>query len=125
MSELIVLSIEEIIEINKKFNGGVRKGELDFIVSKIKSAKLSGDFRRDVSKASATLWYYIIQNHVFLDGNKRTATEAAKLFCRANRFEPDLPPNGFIYVSLKIANSDITFQELCGLLYERLRRLEK
>lgn len=122
MDCLIVLAVEEIIEINRKFNGGAKRGDLDFIVSRITAAKLGQDFKRDVAKAAAALWYYVIQNHVFVDGNKRTATESVKLFCRANFFEIDLPPNGFIYVSLKIANSDISLQELAELLYEKLRR---
>ena len=39
MDEMIILSIEEVIEINKKFNDGVKKGEIEFILSKIKSYK--------------------------------------------------------------------------------------
>ena len=82
---------------------------------------MSNDFKRDVAKAAATVWYYIIQNHVFVDGNKRTATEAAKLLCKINSFKLDFPPNGFIYISLKIANNDIKFQELVELLYKKLK----
>lgn len=48
--EIIILSPEEIIEINKRFNVGVKKGELEFIVSKIKSIKLSEDPKKDVAK---------------------------------------------------------------------------
>ncbi len=120
--ELIILSPEEIIEINKRFNGGVKKGDLEFIVSKIKSIKLTEDPKKDVAKATATLWYYIIQNHVFVDGNKRTATESAKFFCKINSFTLNFPPNGFIYISLKIANNDISFQELIEIIYDKLMR---
>lgn len=122
MSELLIPSAEEIMAINRKFNGGAKKGELDFIISKIKSSHLTDDSKKDIAKAAATLWYYIIQNHVFVDGNKRTATETVKLFCKMNKFDLDFPPNGFIYISLKIANSDIAFQELVQSVYEKLRR---
>src|SRR3989338_11052003 len=118
--EIIILSPEEIVEINNRLNGGVKRGELEFIVSKIKSIKLSEDPKKDVAKSAATLWYYIIQNHVFVDGNKRTATESAKLFCKINSFTLDFPPNCFIYISLKIANSDISFQDLAELIYSKL-----
>lgn len=125
MNEFLLLSAEEIVEINKKFDGTARRGELDFILSKIKSSKLSEDIKKDIARAAATLWYYIIQNHVFLDGNKRTATEATKLFCKINSFALDLPPNGFIYISLKIANSDISLQELADLIYGKLKVIRK
>ncbi|GEM_PF-5898994 len=52
MSELLVLSLEEIVEINRKFNGGVKRGGLDFIISKIKSFALTADFRKDVAKSA-------------------------------------------------------------------------
>ncbi|MBI2579547.1 MAG: type II toxin-antitoxin system death-on-curing family toxin [Candidatus Aenigmarchaeota archaeon] len=121
-NELFLPSIEEIIEINRKFNGGVRRGDLEFILSKIISLKLGNDHKKNVARSAATLWYYIIQNHVFIDGNKRTATESAKHFCSINSIELDMPPNGLIYVSLKIANNDIRFNELEELIYKRLRR---
>ncbi|MBI2076333.1 MAG: hypothetical protein HYT72_03750 [Candidatus Aenigmarchaeota archaeon] len=40
MSELIILSAEEISEINKKFNGGARKGGIEFILSRIRRCDL-------------------------------------------------------------------------------------
>ena len=119
MAGLVLLSAEEIMEINRKFNGGAKKGDLDFIISKTRSLKIT-DVKKDAAKVAATLWYYIIQNHVFVDGNKRTATEAVKLFCKVNSLQLDLPPNGFIYISLKIANNDIAFHELLDLLHKRL-----
>src|SRR3989338_4691431 len=117
-----LLSAEEIMEINRKCNGGAKKGDLDFIISKTRSLKIT-DIKKDAAKVAATIWYYIIQNHVFVDGNKRTATESIKQFCKINSFGLDIPQNGFVYVSLRIANNHIGFQELVDLIYQRLRRL--
>ncbi|MBI4170817.1 MAG: Fic family protein [Candidatus Aenigmarchaeota archaeon] len=125
MNKIRLLSIEEVIEINKKFNGSGKRGDLDFLISRAKSIKLGDDLKKDLAKAASIFWYYIIQNHIFTDGNKRTATETAKLLCNVNNFELDLPPNGFIYISLKIANNDINFRNLVELMYTRLRRVEK
>jgi death-on-curing protein len=122
VTEITYLSIDEIIAINKKFNGGTKIGDLDFILSKIESYRLTENFRKDVAESAATLWYYIIQNHVFVDGNKRTAAESVKLFCKANEFCLDIQSNGFIYISLRIANNHISFQELVDLIYEKLRK---
>lgn len=41
MNEMILPSIEEIIEINKKFNGGMKRVDLEFI-------KGSGDIHNEI-----------------------------------------------------------------------------
>jgi len=79
------LIIEEILQIHdriiKKFGGEqgiVDRGELDFIVNKVQSSKT------DVYHKAAMLLFEIITTHPFIDGNKRTAFEAAEAFLWKN-----------------------------------------
>jgi death-on-curing protein len=76
--------------------------------------------KRDMAMAAATFWYEIIAQHPFLDGNKRTATEVMQFFLELNGFELKSPINGLIYISLKIANNDIRFNELDRWVYDKL-----
>ncbi len=78
---------DEITELNKKiieeFGGSTgfqNEGNLEFILAKVKNAK-------DVFRKAAELMYGINQGHPFLDGNKRTAFAAAKIFLLANNIE--------------------------------------
>ena len=122
MNKIILPSIEEIIEINEKLGYNVvNRGALDFILAKIKSRKPSKDLKKNISFAAANLWYEIITQHPFLDGNKRTAAESMKHLIETNNFGLEIPMNGIIYISLKIANNDITFNNLIRIIYEKLK----
>ena len=73
------LIVEEIIQIHDKLiekfggeKGIVDKDLLDFIVNKVQSSKT------DIYHKAAMLLYEIITTHPFVDGNKRTAFEAAE-----------------------------------------------
>ncbi len=102
-NKIVIPSIDEILEINEKLGYSVmNKGALDFIIAKIKSKKVTNDRKKDISTAAAIIWYEIITQHPFLDGNKRTATESMKLILKINNFELNIPMNGLVYISLKI-----------------------
>ncbi len=79
------LTIEEVIEIHDKLikefggeSGIVDRSNLEFIVNKIENSKT------DIYNKAAMLLYEIITSHTFVDGNKRTALEAADTFLREN-----------------------------------------
>ena len=83
----IEITKEEIIELNKKiieeFGGHVgfqNESNLDFVLAKVKNAK-------ELFRKATELIYGINQGHPFLDGNKRTAFEATKIFLLANNVE--------------------------------------
>ncbi len=84
MDEIIYLTMEEIIEIHdriiKEFGGesGIsNKGNLEFTLSKMRIPK-------DIYRKAAVLMTGIIESHVFVDGNKRTGLEAARVFLKEN-----------------------------------------
>ena len=119
---IIIPSIEEIIEINKCIESGtINKESLDFLMSKIKSKRIDKDFRKYIAKISSILWIDIIQNHPFLDGNKRTAAETVMLFLKKNSFILNTNIAGKVYISLKIANGEMKYEHLLNWIYERLK----
>ncbi len=121
--KIIFPDIEEIIEINRSLDCRILdKGKLEFIFDKIKSKIDKKGIKKDLAHRAAILWYDIITQHPFLDGNKRTATEAVKLFLDLNGFKLNLPYNAIIYISLKIANQDISRKELEKIIYKNFER---
>ena len=61
---IVIPSLEDIITINKELekNFSVNEGALDFIISKVKSRRLTSDRKKDIAKGAATIWHDIIAN---------------------------------------------------------------
>ena len=120
--EIIIPSVETIIELNKRIGGSIiNRGLLDFLISKIESKHKSKDAKHQIAKIAAIFWKEIIQKHPFLDGNKRTATECVELFLWNNRVELRTTLAGKIYISLKLANNELNYEELVKWIYERIK----
>ena len=121
MTEIIIPSSDDIVTINRKLGGAIlNPGSIDFLIAKIESKTPKKDYKRQIATISAIFWYEIIQSHSFIDGNKRTATETMKLFMKQNNFRLNTPLGGLVYISLKIANSEISYPELIEWIYRRL-----
>lgn len=121
MTEIIILTSDDAIAINNRLGGSVlNRGAVDFLITKIESKIAKKDYRRQIATISAILWYEIVRGHPFVDGNKRTATETMKLFLKQNNFKLNTPLSGLVYISLKIANNEITYSELIEWIYRRL-----
>ncbi len=124
MKKIIVPDTQEIIEINALLGYKlIDKGKLVFIMDKLKSKLGKKELKKDLASRASVLWYDIITQHPFLDGNKRTAVEAVKLFLTLNGYELNIPYNGIIYISLRIANHDISLKELEEIIYKNLRKV--
>ena len=121
MAEIIIPSSDDIVTINRKLGGAIlNPGSIDFLITRIESKTQKKDYKRQVATVSAIFWYELIQSHPFVDGNKRTATETMKLFLKQNNLKLDTPISGLVYISLKIANNEISYPELIEWIYGRL-----
>lgn len=123
---IIILSVEDITEINRRLGIGtiINSGVLDFLISKIKSKYKDEEYKKQIAKISAILWIDLIQQHPFLDGNKRTATESVILFLKNNNFILETNIAGKVYISLKIANNEIKYEELINWIYKKLKEVK-
>jgi prophage maintenance system killer protein len=96
-----MLSKKDIIEINKEFSTGrvMNEGSLDFAVA-------TNTRSRNWLRSAAILTRSIIIDHVFEDGNKRTAAAVMMLLMRLNKimFDPELIP----HIVVKILTKNIT-----------------
>lgn len=81
---------------------------------------IEGDFilcqmnpdREDIHKTSARLFYRIIKNHHFVDGNKRSALIALYLFIYTNSYEIDVRWNKMYVIAKLIAEVDQDSEEV-------------
>ena len=119
--DIIIPSTDDIIAINQKLGGTVlNKGMIAFIIAKIEAKVPKKDYKRQIATIAAIFWFEIIQGHPFVDGNKRTATETMKLFLKKNGFKLNTPISGVVYISLKIANNEISYPELINWINGKL-----
>ena len=119
--DIIIPSTDDIVAINEKLGGSILNlGAVDFIIAKIDAKTPKKDFKKQVSTIAAILWFEIIHGHPFVDGNKRTATESMNLFLKKNGIKLNTTLGGFVYVSLKIANNEISYPKLVKWISERL-----
>jgi death-on-curing protein len=119
--DIIIPSTDDSIAINQKLGGTVlNKGIIDFIIAKIEAKVTKRDSKRQIATIAAIFWFEIIQGHPFVDGNKRTATETMKLFLKKNGYKLNTPISGLVYISLKIANNEISYSELINWIHSRL-----
>ena len=63
--------------------------------------------------------------HPFTDGNKRTATETMILFLEKNNFMLETSIAGKVYISLKIANSEMEYDTLVTWPCEHLKEVKE
>lgn len=82
------LSFQELIEINaemiRRFGGGHGVRDAGVLESAIARPQIG--YYADLVEEAAALFESLLQNHPFLDGNKRTAITATALFLMLNGY---------------------------------------
>ena len=67
-------------------------------------AAYGGEYlHRDIFEMAAAYLYHVVQNHPFLDGNKRTGAASAIVFLALNRVEIDNDEQGLVDLTLSVA----------------------
>ena len=123
MLEIYFLSIEQVIQINadqtRLFGGlhGVRDlALLDSAVNRPK-AQFHGEFlHKDIFVMAAAYAHGIIQNHPFIDGNKRTGSLTALVFLLRNGYFVHMTNDELVEMSVATATSKISLQEIATKL---------
>ncbi|MBD3155185.1 MAG: type II toxin-antitoxin system death-on-curing family toxin [Candidatus Aenigmarchaeota archaeon] len=121
---ITLIAKEEIVKINGLFEKEgdlVSEGDLDFILSKVRSKRLSGKRKKDLANLAGTLWFGITTSHPFFDGNKRTATASMLYFLQENNSNLNVKKNNLIYLSLKMANKDIAEQQIIEWIMSKIK----
>lgn len=110
MVEPQFLSMEDVIDIHadqiERYGGslGVRNVELLRSALGMPEAGFGDQYlHADLFEMAAAYLYHIVQNHPFIDGNKRTGTMAAFVFLKLNGFTLDADESAFESLVLKVA----------------------
>jgi death-on-curing protein len=111
--QLIFLTITEIAEIHRdqiaRYGGseGIRDfGMLQSAVA-MPTAGLGGQFFHvDLCEMAAAYLFHIVQNHPFIDGNKRVGAVAAYVFLALNNMRLTADPSTYADVVFSVARGE-------------------
>jgi len=78
-------------------------------------ASFGGEFlHKDLFEMAAAYLYHIVQNHPFLDGNKRTGAAVAIIFLTINDVTIDADEEGVVDLTLAVAQGNAGKQEIAA-----------
>ena len=110
MAEPRFLSIEDVIDIHAdqigRYGGSLGVRDVELLQSAIGMPEAGfGDhyLHADFFEMAAAYLYHIVQNHPFIDGNKRTGAMTAFVFLKLNGFTLDA--DEFVFESLVLRTS--------------------
>ena len=109
----LFLTLEEVVAIHheqaKRFGGslGVRDWGLLQSAIAMPAATFGGQFlHSDLCEMSAAYLFHIVQNHPFIDGNKRVGAVAAGLFLALNDMRLTADADEFANIVLAVARGE-------------------
>ncbi|MFA6715953.1 MAG: type II toxin-antitoxin system death-on-curing family toxin [Victivallaceae bacterium] len=113
------LSLAEALEIHQdqlvRYGGEAGIRDLGLLKSAISmpSATYGGEFlHSDIYEMAAAYLFHIVQNHPFLDGNKRTGAVAMLIFLILNGYDFDAPEDSFAQMTLDVAGGEMSKPEI-------------
>ena len=74
---------------------------------------------KDLFEMAAAYLYHIVQNHPFVDGNKRTGAAAAIIFLVMNDVEIEADEEGLVNLTLAVARGEAGKAEIARFLRRR------
>lgn len=70
---------------------------------------------------AAAYLFHICANHPYVDGNKRTAAEAADVFLYVNSYDLEMPEEDFEALVLETAQSRLSKKQIAARLRQHSR----
>ena len=125
---ILYLSVEQILALHalqvSRFGGskGVRdRGGLESAVARPQMTFGGDDLYPDVPAKAAALMHSLVQNHPFVDGNKRVGAHAMIVFLLANDFELAFTPADLTEMTLAAARGELAVEAIAIWIRQRSR----
>lgn len=108
------LTIHEILEIHKdqisRYGGDTGIRDIDLLKSAIgmPSATFNGQYLHvSIYEMAAAYLFHLVQNHPFVDGNKRVGAVSALIFLILNDYDFEAPEDDFSEMVLRVAKGEL------------------
>lgn len=113
------LDLHDLIEIGKSLIGDFRirdEGLLESAAMRPQTTIYGEDAYPDFEEKVASLIHSLARNHALIDGNKRIAWSAGRIFCLMNGRDLKMPIDDAEKMILDIAKGDIEVAEIAAIL---------
>jgi death-on-curing protein len=125
----VFLSVEQVLALHTlqvaRFGGSARvrdRGALESAVARPQSTFGGDDLYPDLAAKAAALLHSLVQNHPFVDGNKRTGAHALVVFLLANDVEPEFSAEELTEMTLAVARGELGAEAVAIWIRQRSRR---
>ena len=125
MNEIQFLTFSDIVEIHEyqieNFGGASGLRDIELLKSAIgmpESTFGAAFLHPTIYEMAAAYLYHLVENHPFMDGNKRVGAMAALVFLDINNIDFDAPDELFTEMVLKVASGKMLKAEITLFLRE-------
>lgn len=113
------LTLDEVLEIHfdqlQRYGGSAGLRDLGLLQSALAQPEstFGGQFlHADLFEMAAAYLFHLVQNHPFVDGNKRVGTVSALVFLEMNDVSVDAPEDDLEQLVLNVAQGKLGKQEI-------------
>jgi death-on-curing protein len=104
--------------------GILNLGGLESALAQPRMTFARSDLYPTIADKASALGYFLIQNHPFVDGNKRTGHAAMEIFLVLNGLEIQAPLSEQEQVILQVASGEMEHDRFTAWLQTNLHRIE-
>ena len=127
MATIRFLSVDDVLAIQQNTieqeggAAGLRDAGLLESAVLMPQQRFAGEYlHADLAAMAAAYLFHLVQNHAFQDGNKRVGALAALVFLSANGVESLPEPDDLEAMTMRVARSEASKEELTEWMRERL-----
>jgi len=122
--EIDYLELVDILKLGREIIADFRVREIGLLESAVARPKTSvfgEDAYLTFAEKTAALLHSIARNHALIDGNKRLAWSAARLFCLMNDLDINMKQDKAYEMVVGVAAGQIEMDELVKILKKAIR----
>lgn len=124
----LFLDVEQVMQLHasmiERYGGAEGIRDIGLLQSAIAMPQMAygGEYlHTDIFKMAAAYLYHLVQNHPFLDGNKRTGAATAIVFLAMNDIQIETDEDGLVDMTLSVARGESGKAEIAEFFRTRVR----
>ncbi len=127
MPEIVFLTHEDVIQIHEdqieQYGGSLEVRDSGLLASAIAAVESSFEgvfLHRSLQSMGAAYMFHLIQNHPFVDGNKRTGSMCALIFLNRNWAQLEVSVDELADMAFGIARGDMSKDDVIRVFEQRV-----